>query len=1181
MAAGDDFKAANGKIPPGARRRIGTRELKELERSLTAGEGGKTKRLGRQKSGGQRGDKRSRKLAPQNGRLAPGSIPRGPRLRETSESTTAFVERMKTIRAAEPPKIPRSSSPAAERFDRALMSSTALERFKSERNFKGSETAKMTKPFDPEVATREMEDIKTKIRDSNSKTKLKKQAQDDDDGERSERELKEARLAVERFDQGDIGAAMDLVSKGLNRCRSPEALAIYLSLSGYSRLVSGEPERALKALDESISLLDGCETITAVEKSDIYYRLADLCERLRNVPRGLRAIGHSIEILMDLEESGRLRRAISAKGRLYYLMRQYEKARRAFENALSCEGSDPETWKLFHGIAKCYDKLGFSEEAKVAYENSRRYVMRRAQDKFDKLIDSDSDAAKAKRDTVREERPELTDSPSNVFPPRKVADTEDRTRAIPFEENAHVEKESVNRTALDTVRIETLPDRSPVRVRRWQIFLAPLTLALLLGGFLAYTYGIRPLTLPDAKTAAELKALRDAMEALRNQAAIEKGQLYTRLARAELGARKPGSAAAWAARAYESLAAVDQGHPELAEERARIVDLAEAAVAAGPWGWTAVAGEPIAGLALSRDGALLASAGARGGLRVWSAATGALLRSEDSSRGQAFAGALTFDSGGRILAAAREDGALVLWDWQGSAEAGIILKALPDGARALSFAPNTPRLLSLAETGAARLWSAVTRASIDDPALARMPALADARFFPGPDGGEVAVIASRGLELRSLESGAARERVDAELGPDARFLAAPGGLLTAEPNGRLRLWRRGEAGLGAAAEARLPRGQALAFSGALLVAAEESELVLYRWPELATATRRLKAGAAVRAAAFLPHGQSLVSVDAEGRLRSWDVQDLAAEQEALSLEARGPALMASGPAGPVLAAGGSDLRAWRLSAAGAAPIALAEAGAPRALALSRDGAFLARVDAEGELIIIPLEDGAERRFRCDQPVSALAISDDGRRLAVGSERGDLLLLDGEGRPLRAYRGKNAAGRAHAAAVDAVAFSPDGEALASLARGELSRWDTKQEEAVWSRASPGARRLLFWGEELLVSAEDGAVTLFDAAGAPRSCGPRGQAMAVGGGLFALAAEGRVALCDGRGRCLTAFESPKGIKALAFGPGPRLFLLDEDGAVHGRALGGQGFSRSRFEAEPRACIAEITGEAVAPK
>lgn len=205
--------------------------------------------------------------------------------------------------------------------------------------------------------------------------------------------LWKARQAIELFERGKVGKAMILVQRGLAKTARPDAQALFLSLDGYRSLVKGDPATALSTLQRSVELLEDCAELEDHEKADVYYRLADVCEQLRNVVEGLKAISACVDLLVEVEDSIRLRRAVAAKGRLHYLMRQYEESYQAFEMALSCEGAEPEAWKLHHGIAKCYDKLGLKDEAKRAYEASRRSVMNKARNQFGKLMDDSGQAS--------------------------------------------------------------------------------------------------------------------------------------------------------------------------------------------------------------------------------------------------------------------------------------------------------------------------------------------------------------------------------------------------------------------------------------------------------------------------------------------------------------------------------------------------------------------------------------------------------------------------------------------------------------------------------------------------------------------------------------------------------------------------------------------------------------------
>lgn len=87
--------------------------------------------------------------------------------------------------------------------------------------------------------------------------------------------------------------------------------------------------------------------------------------------------------------------------------------------------------------------------------------------------------------------------------------------------------------------------------------------------------------------------------------------------------------------------------------------------------------------------------------------------------------------------------------------------------------------------------------------------------------------------------------------------------------------------------------------------------------------------------------------------------------------------------------------------------------------------------------------GFEYPWRLDGPVTALAVSPDGRVALAGAEDGTVVLFDAKGtEKLRELGG-------HKAAIAALAFSPDGRtALSGDRRGRLILWEVESGRSLW-------------------------------------------------------------------------------------------------------------------------------------
>jgi WD40 repeat protein len=260
----------------------------------------------------------------------------------------------------------------------------------------------------------------------------------------------------------------------------------------------------------------------------------------------------------------------------------------------------------------------------------------------------------------------------------------------------------------------------------------------------------------------------------------------------------------------------------------------------------------------------------------------------------------------------------------------------------------------------------------------------------------------------------------------------------------------------------------------------------------------------VYAAAFSPDGRRLALTSTDGRVRLWD-----AETGQAGGIGRGHTAavwsMAFSPNGRRLASASDDQTVRRWDAETGQPIGEPLKGhtaAVQSVAFSPNGRRLASASADGEIRLWETRDDSRAGLKAlevlkkcqeqqlEQPaaVQSVAFSPDGRRLASagGAGRGEVCLWkwDAEtGQPI----GEPLKG--HTAAVQSVAFSPNGRRLASAsADGEIRLWDAEtgevrgagrgHMEAVQSVAfSPKGRRLTW-------ASADGEIRLWEIRGDSR-------------------------------------------------------------------------------------------------
>lgn len=1127
--------------------------------------------------------------------------------------------------------------------------------------------------------------------------------------------LWKARQAIELFERGKVGKAMILVQRGLSKTARPDAQALFLSLDGYRSLVKGDPATALSTLQNSVQLLEDCAELEDHEKADVYYRLADVCEQLRNVVEGLKAISACVDLLVEVEDSVRLRRAVAAKGRLHYLMRQYEESYQAFEMALSCEGSEPEAWKLHHGIAKCYDKLGLKDEAKRAYEASRRSVMNKARNQFGKLMDDSGQASEdsAEKEKLEEDAPPtipaptikaIEDSPAapTILPPtEEVTPPPTLSEQIVEESTTAVITPKVPLTGpnssegVPTARISTLPvaelsqsktmdlnkiedlgrsDRAPVseaypRDKLFDLIKTPeapnredsgelftealgvldqeevsqktvtidppiatqeapsemstpersrvvsprisrsyvsyLTFAAIPGLIIFFLFG---LWFGHSGLSPQLEQIKEEKELL----ATELGQikqksdlagvaLETSLADAELRANRPGYAAVWAAKAYSTLTAY-KNDPKFAARRNKAGSLAEMAFLKGPWSWHSVASAhqgPIRQVTISPCGNFVLSRDDSGLINAWSVLTGEKLNLQ--LKAEAFAQGVLFSPDGQILAGlSKEKSYLSFYNWGN--KKSFVQENLSPNYTQLVFSKSGERCASLSKSHKIQIWSPFT-GNILSPEFAHPSAVIgyafseDGRFLTSLcQDKTLRVWDPSGKTVFTIKK--AHEKTISAFASDQNGQE----LVSASEDGQLCFWTMKAGKLIPGSKIWLDQKKILNLAlhqspaGRLLaVACTNGEIILYKGTTPLTTFQG--SAASVNALSFLPNGCGLIAGSNDKQVRLWRFDPvLPSKKQSYVVKARQWTMSYSKNTMLAVLGKNESLSLHHVTAtglraySGALKKELADvtAGNQGLIALSTDQRYLALAQGNNQVTLWNLEKGEkESNFTVKKTLTAIAIPNGSKQVVLGTNEGELLVVNFQGMVLR--RSRREKGSVEGAVRRLLVGHRSSYVLAVFQNGAVQLWNTTRDQALQqlvggAKTAPAIafshddstiavsveNSLRFWS--LSKSGElvqKGKNKPLSTTASQLAFSPDGKALALARGN-----EIEVRSLDS-GDMVFQLQGVAKLSSLSFIYGPKLLLTHDDGTIHLRALSGPAFSKNLFEKDPVAYIRASVG------
>jgi WD40 repeat protein len=475
------------------------------------------------------------------------------------------------------------------------------------------------------------------------------------------------------------------------------------------------------------------------------------------------------------------------------------------------------------------------------------------------------------------------------------------------------------------------------------------------------------------------------------------------------------------------------------------VRLVDAATGAPRWSVQAHNG-PVSALALA--GEVVLTTGVDGVVRALRLEGGQPLG--ERAREPAAVLALAVSREG-LFATCGSDGLLRLHAAAGEALGAVRVTPKPAQAcTALSFSADGHALAATGDDGAGHLYAVPSLEETLRLPPAGNPSERSYAIALSPRGDLVARASGAGLiTLFEVPSGkplgdlSAHERVVEALAfsPDgARLVSASWDRTAALWDPRsLRLLARIEgAGRGLTAAAFSQSGRLLVTGSA------DGAARLFALPEAPVV---LAAKSTVRAIAWAPDGQRLVTGDNTGEVTLWERSGARVPGFSAPRHTGSVACAAIRPGGvgepALLATGGEDgLAQVSEATTGALRFSLRHGGAVNGLCFSPDGRTLATASEDGLLRVFDLKSGAlAAQTTAADHVRDVACAPDGTRLATGGVDGTVRLFDGHtAQPLSTLPERSDK-------VRAVAFSAGGERLASAGvDGMIRLWDLRKEQA---------------------------------------------------------------------------------------------------------------------------------------
>ena len=582
--------------------------------------------------------------------------------------------------------------------------------------------------------------------------------------------------------------------------------------------------------------------------------------------------------------------------------------------------------------------------------------------------------------------------------------------------------------------------------------------------------------------------------------------------------------------------------PTVQAESAMLVSL-EAARSSG---FKAILNDPnsqgVYGVAFSPRGGMLAAADENGTVVLWNtrAPRGKpIILNDPNSNGLA---GVAFSPDGGTLAAADGNGSVVLWNTRAPGDKPIILKDLrSQGVYGVAFSPDGGTLAAADDNGSVVLWNTHTHSQLGQPLKDPNSQGVDGVVF-SPDGSTVAAADDNGTVVL-WDTRAPRGKPIILKDPRSKgvngvaFSPDGGTVAAADENGTVVLWKT-----------RAPRGKPIILKGL--------------------------GSQSVYGVAFSPDGETLAAADQNGTAVLWKTRAPRGKPIILKgLRSQSVYAVAFSPDGGTVAAADDNgsVALWNTHthARLGQPLKDPNSKGVYAVAFSPDGGTLAAAARDGTVVLWKTRAPHSKPIILNDPhsqgVDAVAFSPDGGTVAAADETGTVVLWK-----TRAPRGKPIIlNDPNSKGVYAVAFSPDGGTLAAADdNGSVVLWDTRAPRGrpviLNDPRSQGVNGVAFSpdGGTLAAADENGTVVLWTTRAPrgkpvilkdPRSQGVDWVAFSPDGGTLAAADDnGSVVLWntrDPRGKPIILNDpNSQGVYAVAFSPdGGTLAAADDNGSV----------------------------------